>query len=362
MKIPLTPPRHGIALIIVLVVIFMLGILAGGFAYSMKVELRLAQNHNSESEMEWLGRSGVELASYILGQQMLIPNEQFDALNQKWAGGIGVTNEIFADINLKDNVLGNGTFSLKITDLERKFNINVANPMILQQALNLVGMDSVESSSVIDCILDWIDPDDKPRLSGAESPYYLSQKPPYFSKNGAVDDLTELLLVKGISPQMFWGPRGPGHNQATPLPVDFGPRFRNPGSAQTMQYQVGLADLFTTLSWNRQVNINTASQAVLQLFPGINGNVAEAIVHIRAGPDGVEGNEDDTPFRNPGELVNVPGMDRGLVGQSMQFFGTRSMTFEVEVDTRIGNYQRQYVSVLRRNSAQDVQILYFYWK
>ena len=53
----------------------------------MKVETRLAQNANSEQQMLWLGRSGVELARYVLSQHP--PNEPFDSLNQRWAGGPG---------------------------------------------------------------------------------------------------------------------------------------------------------------------------------------------------------------------------------------------------------------------------------
>ena len=34
----------------------------GIFAYNMRVETKLAMNSNNETEMEWLGRSGVELA------------------------------------------------------------------------------------------------------------------------------------------------------------------------------------------------------------------------------------------------------------------------------------------------------------
>ena len=40
--------QQGIALIIVMISIFVLGMLAGGFAYSMKVETKLARNGNSE--------------------------------------------------------------------------------------------------------------------------------------------------------------------------------------------------------------------------------------------------------------------------------------------------------------------------
>src|ERR1041384_2486075 len=127
MKILIRTSQRGIALIIVMVTIFVLAMLAGGFAYSMKVETKLARNAQNEAELEWLGRSGVELARYILSQQMAIPSEPYDSLNQKWAGGpggFGDTNSVLADISLENNQLGNGKFSIKIIDQERKFNIN----------------------------------------------------------------------------------------------------------------------------------------------------------------------------------------------------------------------------------------------
>src|SRR5580765_7876649 len=89
------PGKHeqsGIALVIVMISIFVLAILAGGFAYSMKVETKLARNANSEAEIQWLGRSGVEYARWILAQQNLPAvraKEPYDAMNQVWAGGSG---------------------------------------------------------------------------------------------------------------------------------------------------------------------------------------------------------------------------------------------------------------------------------
>src|SRR5437762_1834190 len=52
------PSEAGIALVIVMISIFVLTILAVGFAFSMKVETKLAQHANNETELQWLGRSG----------------------------------------------------------------------------------------------------------------------------------------------------------------------------------------------------------------------------------------------------------------------------------------------------------------
>lgn len=360
MKIQFGSDSRGIALIMVMVAMFVLGILAGGFAYSMKIEMRLAQNHNSEAELEWLGRSGVELASYVVAQQLTIPNERYDALNQKWAGGIGVTNEALADIELDNIQMGSGSISVKIIDQERFFNINVADQTILRQAMTLIGVDAAESPAIIDSILDWIDVDDAKRLSGAENSYYLGLPSPYYAKNGPIDDLTEMMLIKDITPDMYWGPAGTNYattaNIAPPTRVQSKRLHRD----ETLEYQVGLKDLFTPIS-GRLVNVNTASAAVLQLMPNIDSNIAQAIVQTRAGPDGIEGNEDDTPFRNVGELINVPGMDRGLVGQIGRYFSVQSATYEVHVTARIGSYQKTYVAMIRRNSPKDVQTLFLNW-
>jgi hypothetical protein len=58
---------------------------------------------------------------------------------------------------------------------------------------------------VADAILDWLDPDDEPRELGAEVDYYSGLTPPYGAKNGPVDTVEELLLVRGVTPQLLFG-------------------------------------------------------------------------------------------------------------------------------------------------------------
>src|SRR6266545_1487619 len=142
MRIRPSQSESGIALIIVLIVIVVLGILAGGFAYSMKVETTLARHASFSSELDWMGRSGVEVAKWVLAQGSQGPNGQFDSLKQKWAGGPGETNDALAGIDLKNYPMGNGMLSIDIIDLDRKFNINLADEMILRQALTLIGADA----------------------------------------------------------------------------------------------------------------------------------------------------------------------------------------------------------------------------
>src|SRR5262249_10422864 len=61
------------------------------------------------------------------------------------------------------------------------------------------------TEDIANSILDWLDPDDSPRTSGAENDYYQSLSQPYSCKNGPLDSLEELLLVKGVTPQLLFG-------------------------------------------------------------------------------------------------------------------------------------------------------------
>jgi type II secretory pathway component PulK len=144
MKINLRHETDGMAIFIVLLCIGVLAFMAGTSAYNMRVETKLAANSNNETEMEWLGRSGVELARYTLAQELVNPGpaQHYDALNQIWAGGVGETNE--PCIPLTGVQLGHGIINVKITDMERKFNINTAvnNEPLMTQALVLAGVDS----------------------------------------------------------------------------------------------------------------------------------------------------------------------------------------------------------------------------
>jgi general secretion pathway protein K len=358
-----SPPSAaaGVALIIVMICITVLSILAAGFAYSMKVETKLAMNANSESELNSLGRSGVEMARWVLAQQATIAQEPFDALNQTWAGGPGsmlTSNNPLAGISLQNIQLGGGKFSLKITDLERKVNINMADQAMLEQALRLIGVDAGEFTGITASILDWIDPDPNEHINGTESDYYATLDPPYQAKNGPVDDLSELLLVRGVTPDIYWGGVATNH-----LPAAFQNKvgFKQPGGG-VLAYEVGLVDLFTPLS-SGLININTASAQVLQMLPFVDENMAAEIIRLRSGPDGVDGTEDDTPLRNPGELINA-GLNNQVVGQITRYCTVRSRAFEVQVDAEINGYHRYFYAILGRpeRNPSDIQVLTYHWK
>lgn len=357
MKITLQPQPRGIALIMVMIIVVVFSTLAAGFAFSMKVEMQLARNSNRDTELEWMGRSGIELAKYILASSGA---QGVDALNAKWAGGIGDTNDPAASVPMDNYPLGAGSISIKIIDCDRKFNINRINPgniEIVRQACILMGVDAADTPRIANAILDWVDTDDSTQIgtTETESDYYLTLNPPYEAKNAPIDDLSELLSIHYITPGMYYGSRGEGawlHQRPGPN--------SSSGRGDMPTYPIGFVDLFTTLG--SAININTASSTVLQLIPEVDGALAQAIITARAGPDGAEGTEDDMPFRNIGEMANIPGMRPEIVQAFSRFFSVRSSAFEVRVEARVDNLTRVYHTVLVRGMGRDLQPLYLYWK
>jgi type II secretory pathway component PulK len=357
--------RSGIALIIVLLVITVLAILAGGFAYSMKVETQLARNASFDDELFWLAWGGLERAKYILALDLLGPCAQFDSLKDGWAGGQGcdqLTEPVPPPENRVETDRGIATWT--IVDTERKFNINVvgqpvvgqpqaagqgiSGQAILQQALTLVGIDPASQSTIMDSIVDWIDPNDDAGTSGAENDFYQSGQGPYGiphnAKNGPIDDISELLMINGITRAIYEGSGGIDTTAPLATVAAARSRFDEP------LYAVGLRDLFSTVS-SRTLNINTASATALQLLPPVDANVAAEIIRLR----------DETPFKSVDELAtrNIPGLPPPVLQQLRPYIGVRSVVFEITIEANIGGQRRTYIGLVARNNIQNIQVLSF---
>jgi len=76
-----------------------------------------------------------------------------------------------------------------------------ADNIALQLLMTLPGMDP----SIADAILDWIDTDSEARPMGCEDDHYLSLPSPYACPNGPLQSVEELLLVRGVTPQLLFG-------------------------------------------------------------------------------------------------------------------------------------------------------------
>jgi general secretion pathway protein K len=346
MRITVRSDRTGIALIVVLIVIVVLGILAGGFAYTMRVETTLARNASFNTELDWIGRAGVGHCQWVLSQ--MCPQEPYEALTQAWAKGTG--SKCTNDVEMGEVVVGNGSFTWEIEDQDRYFNINRVDEQLLNEALTIIGVDAGQMTAIVSSILDWRDTDSNPRMSGTESEVYEQQDPPYVAKNGPFDDMSELLLVRGVTQGMYRGSTG------SSLPRIVNRAAGHQGVFEEPIYTIGLASLFCTLS-GPLANINTASAQVLQIVPSIDENIASAIIQERESLNGPYQSIQDVYRRVQGLPV-----DPNLLGR---FFGVRSLVFKATITAKIGGSTRKYVAILARTPqggrAQNTSVLNYHW-
>ncbi len=88
---------------------------------------------------------------------------------------------------------------------EIKVNVNSVQEVQLRQVLQRAGADEMTSEMLADRILDFIDADDITRPQGMEKNEYIKAGLNYIPFNGPLTGLDQLLLVPGVSHQLFYG-------------------------------------------------------------------------------------------------------------------------------------------------------------
>jgi general secretion pathway protein K len=156
-----------------------------------------------------------------------------------------------------------GVGEVRVMSEAGKININMASDNLLRKVIGNLGLQGEARDIVVDSILDWRDPDDFYRVNGAENDYYQSLKEPYYCKNGNLDSIEELLLVRGVSPELFYGRKGTKKGE------------------EVKTYGVGLKNIFSIYSPGGQIDINSASPVVLRFVLGIPEEISRLIVKAR---------------------------------------------------------------------------------
>jgi hypothetical protein len=196
-------------------------------------------------------------------------------------------------------------------------------------------------------ILDWKDNNRDARIQGAKTDYYQGLNPPYVCKNGPIDDISELLLIKGITPELYWGTAGAGDGE--PVLNRFG---------QPVTYPFGLVDVFTPFS-RGSINWHTASDHVRQAL-GIDPVISQNFENfLSAVPE-----DGPAPPMNLQSALSSAGVPGPMVQILAARFGDqqgRGYTFQVTVDAAIGANHRYFNAIIGQNGPRDVQILSFYW-
>jgi len=88
---------------------------------------------------------------------------------------------------------------------EIKVNVNAAQEAQLRQVLQSAGADELTSEKLADRIIDFTHAGAIPRPQGMEKDDYIKAGLNYIPFNGPLTDLDQLLLVPGLSQQLFYG-------------------------------------------------------------------------------------------------------------------------------------------------------------
>jgi len=286
--------RKGSILIFVLIVVATTTVLAFGFAYRTRIEIKLVDNYAKRTYAHYLALGGLERLLCLLEKD---PGDLTVAAHTGRLGAFSTTatkEELFKDVPGRTDRAHDLQYS--ICDEAGLLNINTSDPACWAQ------LDPLTKESAA-CILDWVDEDDDAGLGGAETAYYEKLSPSYRAKNAKFILPKELLYIKDISAQMYTHRSGLDHEafstvaRNTPVP--------------------GLLDIFTTRG-NGQININTAPKYIIASLPGLNEFVADALYTFRAGFDGQLGTDDDVFLESGDDILKVPGvteLQAELLGQ-----------------------------------------------
>lgn len=306
--------EKGMALLVVLVVIAVLSTLLVELAYSTLVDLRLTETFRDTTKAYYLAKGGINAG------RMIIQDDQnsYDGLNEAWSQG--VVNYPVAD----------GAVTIQIQDQDGKLGVNALvndntpSTLMVDRFYRLFGtLDIVELADPAEltaALVDWLDTGSEPYerlltdganlpVAGAESSYYQGLSQPYKVKNGRLETLEELGLVKGFSPEVL----------------------------KRVLPHIGVHEQMA-------VNINTASVEVLMsLDLAIDFGVAEEIVSYRK----------KNPIKTIEQLEEVvPELAYSALKTlgNLGHLGVSSKRYQIEADAVVNDGRRRLLAEVDKQS------------
>ena len=214
MRKGLTRQKSGFVLIVTLLMVVLLSAMVVEFFSKSRIGLQLARNISLGNKALQVAEGGVSIALELLAQRdKLLENEDYWAIV---SGGHPVN-------------VGEGTCTLNLTQESGKLNLNrLVNPSgqldrrCIDQLLRMIDLYNVRiqdteikpiSYGIVPAIIDWIDADDEVTVlsfiqgenRGEEQAYYQDLKPSYDCKNAPLETISELLHIKGVTPELLYG-------------------------------------------------------------------------------------------------------------------------------------------------------------
>ena len=218
-----------------------------------------------------------------------------------------------------------GIAHVEIIPEAAKLNVNRVSAEQLFTLLSALGIDGARATTIASAIVDWRSPG-----AGGSSfdAYYLSLTPSFQAPHASFQEIEELLSVRGVTPDIFYGTWAPSGN---------GDASENP-----LVRHAGLNDCLTVYgSYGGGVDVNTAEPAVLAAA-GVNPDAIAAIVAQRA-----EG------AANPDMMGVAQSMGAGA---GLQAGGNAIVTFRSTARLRLPNRQ---LSDMRRTVGAQVKYMPF---
>ncbi|MGH7894341.1 MAG: general secretion pathway protein GspK [Candidatus Binatia bacterium] len=245
----------------VLWIFMVLTVLVGEFSRGMRDDAIASQNLAEEIQARGVAMAGMNQGIY----------RTLRAREQRTEDATSTTDQWTPDGGWHDGTYGGGRYSVRILDEGGKIPLNRADETLLRQVFANLGLDQDAQEALVDAILDWRDPDSLRRLHGAEADYYGGLPEPYAPKNGPFDSVDELLLVRGVSRELFVGiPEGGLRREEKP--------------------SIPLKEIFSVFNRTGNINVRNAPPAVLRVLLGgaekddVDEEVEEVIAARTADP------------------------------------------------------------------------------
>ena len=337
----------GSVLIVVLFVMTVLGLAAVSFAYRSSLHSRSARNRAIMAQLRSHASSAAAVAMAKLAQN----TNDFDHFAEPWHTHGPLAAEGWLGHWQEDEKGRPPVFvtDYQVIDEEGKLNLTYASG----DALDKLGM----SSAQIAAFFDWVDSDDVARAEGAENGYYTGRLYPHQCKNGRIEMLEELLMIRGFALPDFMGEDANHNCLLDPSEDDGAASWPLDGGDGVLR--LGWVDLLTCIGDGR-ININTAPEAVLKTLPLSDGAVSQ-IVGFRQFDEGSYGELEEHVFRSQTDIDQLQGLtdyDKDVLGSLVTF---TSRYFRIFVQsTHLPSGLRHHLQVLVRMDGGSLEILQ--WK
>ena len=297
--------ERGFVLLAVLLVLTLLAVVVTELAFSARLEASMVRSYRDGVLARHLAEAGVHQAL----REIMNPS-QVAALDETgqlvfYRALPGQTTPIrLPSLPRRRVALGPGEFSYRIADETARLGINNAAADRLDRLLAALRLDRTQRDIIKDSLQDWRDANELHRLHGAESDFYAQLAVPYRARNGNLQDVTELLQIRGVTRELYAG----------------------------AEDRPGLGELLTAAAVST-VNINTASPLVLEAVGLSDAEIADVV---------------QTRVRAP--YPSVPGRfaGRGLaVGSSV---------FRIEAEGLIAGVPRSRVVAVVQRGRRDAPL------